>query len=54
MRILKLLKSIFTKTVSCDMCKGHGLMADHKWRYFDCLNCKGKGELTINKFRKNK
>lgn len=46
MKIIKKLKSIFIKTVSCDMCKGYGLMADHKWRYFKCPKCKGKGEIN--------
>ena len=28
----------------CTDCKGYGLMADHKWRYFKCPKCKGSGE----------
>ena len=28
----------------CSDCKGYGLMADHKWRYFKCPKCKGGGE----------
>lgn len=35
----------------CSDCKGYGLMADHKWRYFKCPKCKGSGcpKVTYNK-----
>lgn len=31
----------------CTDCKGYGLLADHKWRYFKCPKCKGTGKTKL-------